>query len=336
MAGIKLGTPIITYIYLRSSESLGNVVEHQNWTSSSSIHLMEFERKPVLEDISIVIPTLGRDILEQSLFWILTGSAWPGCLIVVEQGANPNVAKMLKRVNEVGVRVKHILSSQRGRAAGINRGLERADTRFVAITDDDCFVKENWLREMIRKLQINPDDVVTGRVEAAGEDMIVVVTSATPSVQRSPRLKFDSMSGGNMGASLAVFKKVGLFEEDFVMATAEDAEWSYRALRKGVLLRYEPALVVAHFGWRDAGKRVEQYRQYALSHGGFYGKYLRRGDLFILARAAGHFMRALRRWMRGKLNSDAELALLGRAYCVNLLPGILAGIRSNTLPGELK
>ena len=44
--------------------------------------------------------------------------------------------------------------------------------------------------------------------------------------------------------------------------------------------RYEPDVVLAHFGWRNAGKRVEQYRHYALSHGGFYGKYLRRGELF--------------------------------------------------------
>lgn len=297
---------------------------------------MEFESKPVLEDISIVIPTLGRDILEQSLFYILSGSAWPGCLIVVEQGANPNVARMLKRVQEIGVRVKHILSSQRGRSAGINRGLEQADTRFVAITDDDCFVGEEWLVNMADRLRRSPEAVVTGRVEAAGEDMVVVVTSATPSVQTRPRLKFDSMSGGNMGASLDVFRKVGLFEEDPVMATAEDAEFAYRALRKGVILRYEPEVVVAHFGWRDESRRVEQYRHYALSHGGFYGKYLRRGDLFILARAAGHFFRALRRWARGKLNGDAELALLGRAYCTNLLPGILAGLRSNLRPGELK
>jgi GT2 family glycosyltransferase len=144
------------------------------------------------------------------------------------------------------------------------------------------------------------------------------------------------MSGGNMGTSLAVFKKVGLFEEDPVMATAEDAEWSYRALRKGVSLCYEPEVVVAHFGWRDIGKRVEQYRHYALSHGGFYGKYLRRGDTFIMARAAGHFMRALRRWVRGKLKGDSELALLGRTYCLNLLPGILTGLRSKMRPGKLK
>jgi GT2 family glycosyltransferase len=314
---------------------LTSSMQQQKWTFSNSIHTTEFECRPVLEDISLVIPTLGRDILEQSLFWIISGRAWPGCLIVVEQGANPNVAKMLERVQEIGIRVKHIRSGQRGRSAGINRGLEQAYTRFVAITDDDCFVGEEWLVNMADRLRLNPEAVITGRVEAAGEDMVVVVTSTTPSVQTRPRLKFDSMSGGNMGTSLDVFRKAGLFEEDPVMATAEDAEFAYRALRKGVTLRYEPEVIVAHYGWRDEGKRLAQYRHYALSHGGFYGKYLRRGDLFILARAAGHFFRALRRWVRGRLNGDAELSLLGRAYCTNLLPGILAGLRSKIRPDKL-
>jgi GT2 family glycosyltransferase len=292
--------------------------------------------KPVFDEISIVIPTLGRPILEQCLYYILEGSVWPGCLIVVEQGSSPEVADYLTSVQEIGVRVKHIRSNQRGRSAGINRGLEQVDTRFIAITDDDCFVDQDWLRGMVIKLRQYPQAVVTGRVEAAGEDMIVVVTSTIPSIQTRPRLKFDSMSGGNMATSLDIFRKVGLFEEDPVMATAEDAEWAYRALRKGVLIRYEPDVIVAHFGWRDAGKRVEQYRDYALSHGGFYGKYLRRGDLFMLARAAGHFGRALRRWVRGTAAGNAELAMLGRAYCLNLLPGIRAGMRSKLRPGELK
>ena len=312
------------------------VTKDQKWNSSSSIHSMEFERKPLLDDISIVIPTLGRPILEQCLYWILMGSSWPTCLIVVDQGSNANVAGWLERVMHIGIPVKHILSTQRGRSAGINRGLEQTRTRFVAITDDDCFVGVGWLSKMATKLQQHPQAVITGQVEAAGEDMIVVVTSSIPSVQNRPRLKFDSMSGGNVGASLDVFRKVGLFEEDPVMATAEDAEWAYRALRRGVSIRYEPDVVLAHFGWRDTGKRVEQYRDYALSHGGFYGKYLRHGDLFILARAAGHFGRALRRWVRGIVAGDVELAMLGRAYCLHLLPGILAGIRSTIQSGELK
>ena len=304
--------------------------------TASSIQEVEFEKRPVLEDISIVIPTLGRPILEQCLFWILSGNAWPGYLIVVEQGSNEQVACWLQRVEEIGIRVKHILSGQRGRSAGINRGLEQADTRFVAITDDDCFVGKDWLMKMADKLRRSPEAVITGRVEAAGEDMIVVVNSLVPSMQNRPRLKFDSMSGGNMGTSLDVFRKVGLFQEDPVMATAEDAEWAYRALRRGIMIRYEPEVVLVHFGWRDESKRLEQYRHYALSHGGFYGKYLRHADLFILARAVGHFMRALRRWMRGTLNGDAELAMLGRAYCTHLWPGIVAGLTSRVRHGELK
>ena len=316
--------------------SLTQAKQKYGWESSSSIHKIEFEQKPILEDISIVIPTLGRPILEQCLFWILVGSAWPECLIVVDQGSNKDVAALLKRVQGVGIDVKHILSNQRGRSAGINRGLEQVETRFVAITDDDCFVGEDWLLNMVSKIRLGPEAVVTGRVEAAGEDMIVVVTSTTPSVQTRPRLKFDVMSGGNMGTSLDVFRKVGLFEEDSVMPTAEDAEWSYRALRKGITIRYEPDVVVSHFGWRDMATRVEQYRHYALSHGGFYGKYLRQGDLFILLRAFAHWMRALRRWIKGRLKGDLDSALIGQAYCLNLIPGILAGMCSKMQPMELK
>ena len=310
--------------------------EQRGWNLLCSIHSTDFEHKPVLQDVSIVIPTLGRPILEQCLFWILMGSAWPAYLIVVEQSSNADVARWLERVRHIGIPVKHILSTQRGRSAGINRGLEQTYTRFVAITDDDCFVEKEWLVNMATKLRQHPQAVITGRVEAAGEDMVVVVSSPNPSIQKRPRLKFDSMSGGNMGASLDIFRKVGLFEEDPVMATAEDAEWAYRALREGISIRYEPGVVLAHFGWRDTGKRSEQYRDYALSHGGFYGKYLRRGDMFILVRAAGHFGRAFRRWIRGSITGNSELARLGKAYCLNLLPGIWAGMRSKMRPESFK
>src|SRR5919109_5812 len=145
------------------------ITKHQAWNSAGSIHQMKFERKPLLNDISLVIPTLGRPILERCLYWILMGSSWPACLIVVEQGANTDVAGWLERVQRIGIPVKHILSTQRGRSAGINRGLEQTRTRFFAITDDDCFVAEGWLSNMATQLQQYPEAVITGRVEATGE-----------------------------------------------------------------------------------------------------------------------------------------------------------------------
>jgi len=55
-----------------------------------------------------------------------------------------------------------------------------------------------------------------------------------------------------------------------------------------------------------------------------------------LMRAPAHFMRALPRWVMCKMKGDLDYALMGRAYCLNLLPGILAGMRSKIQPMELK
>lgn len=285
------------------------------------------EPRPILEDITVVIPTLGRAILEESLAWIIEGSVWPGGLVVVDQSSSPDVEGWIKTVASLGIDARYVPSSQRGRSAGINRGLEQVRTRFVAVTDDDCFVDAAWIERMMARLTVNPEQIVTGRVEAAGEGVLVVVTSLETAVYRRPRLKFDSMSGGNMGTAMATVARVGPFEEDPRMRTAEDAEWAYRALRAGVPILYAPEVVVRHFGWRDEGERSAQYRAYARSQGGFYGKYLRRGDGFIALRAVLHHGRALRRWLRGVVTGDRELASLGWSYLTGLLPGIIAGLK---------
>lgn len=195
--------------------------------------------------------------------------------------------------------------------------------------DDDCFVDSDWLQNIHTCLQTNPDWIITGRVEPAGNETVAIVQSRESSVQFRPRLKFDSFAGGNMGAAMNIVRRVGPFDEDLLLRNAaEDAEWGYRALKKGIPIAYAPEVVVSHFGWRDGKEKSDRFKAYAYGHGGFYGKYLRRGDWFILARAVGHLLRALRRWIKGTVKGDAELALLGKAYCLNLLPGIWAGIRS--------
>ncbi len=130
-----------------------------------------------------------------------------------------------------------------------------------------------------------------------------------------------------MGVSLGVIEGVGLFDEDPRVQFAEDGELAYRALRAGVPILYFPDLVVFHHGWRSLEKRMSQYRSYARSHGGFYGKYLRRGDGLIAARALLHHLLALRWWIRGAVTEDRELRAFGRAYLTGLLPGMVAGLR---------
>lgn len=286
--------------------------------------------RAVRTDISVVIPTLGRPILRRCLRSIAEGSELPARVIVVDQGSSTEILRWLEELEDLDIRTRYIASSQTGRASGVNRGIERVDTEFVAITDDDCLVARDWLRNMRAHLVAAPDTVVTGRVEAAGDEEVpMVVTSTSPATYDRPRLKFDSLSGGNMGVSLDVLDRVGLLDEDPALRCSEDGEWAYRALRGGVRIRYAPDVVVHHYGWRDAGSRQRQYREYALSTGGFYGKYLRRGDWFIGLRAAVHYVRELRRFLRGIVGRNAEDLRMAWS-CLRWLPrGMLVGFRSH-------
>lgn len=286
------------------------------------------EPRPVLDEISIVIPTLNRPVLETCLQAILQGEVWPACLIVVDQSSSPDVKQWLAILEAQGLRTSYVPSDQTGRSAGLNQGIESAATRFIAITDDDCFVDKDWLAALLARLQQTPASIVSGRVEPFGDrPNVAVVTSCQAHTQIRPHLLFDHMVGGNMGASMEVVRRVGPFDEDPRLRTAEDCDWAYRALRAGVPLVYAPEVAVAHYGWRDSGGRAEQYRSYARSHGGFYGKHIRRGDLFIALRACVHLFRCLRRWLRGRISGNAEHALHGKMYVLNLVPGIWATMR---------
>ena len=282
------------------------------------------------EDLTIVIPTLGREILRDALAAIAGGSALPARVIVVHQGNDSRVDEWIRQVPGELV-VDYVQSDLRGRATGINTGIDRATTRFVAITDDDCLVDREWTRRMVARLRAEPDRLVTGRVEAAGDAVpVAVVTSDKPDAQRRPRIRFDLLSGGNMGGALDVLRRIGPLDEDPCLATAEDGEYAYRALRTGVPITYDPTIVVDHVGWRDEPQRERQYRSYARSTAGFHGKYLRRGDLFIALRVTVRLLRALRRWAIGVIRRDPEQAARGRAYVTELLPGLIAGWRSRS------
>ncbi len=285
----------------------------------------------VRHEISVVIPTVGRSILKQCLQSINEGNELPGRLVVVDQSSNQEISEWLGLLKSSGVETTYVASRQIGRASGVNRGLEQVKSQFVAITDDDCLVAKDWLQRLFAHLKQSPETVVTGRIEAGGDGQIpFTVTSASPEIHRQPRLKFDALSGGNMGVSRSVLEKVGLLDEDPVLRCSEDGEWAYRALRAGVPIQYAPDVVVFHYGWRDSEQSREQYRNYARSCGGFYGKYIRRGDWFIGARALVHYLRELRRFVKASLTGNRQHIQMSWACLRWLIPGIYVGLKANS------
>lgn len=292
----------------------------------AGLQSLQIEARPVLEDISVLIPTIGRELLTGCFASIALGERWPAAVVVSDQSASARVAEWLRQLDRLGIRTTHVTSSQTGVAAARNRGLEVVTTRFVAITDDDCEVATDWLRILEARLRQSPDMLVTGSVEPGGEGVVVSTkTSSAEVVYTKPQLRGDVLYPGNMGLSMEIYHLVGPFDERPFLRSAEDNDWSYRALRAGVSIAYVPAVRVTHLDWRDASELESTYRTYARSQGGVYGKHLRHGDLFIALRLLLGLSRSVLRWLAGFVLGDRDRRARGKAFLQELLPGLREG-----------
>lgn len=287
-------------------------------------------------EITVVIPTIGRPILEQCLAAITAGNSLPGRIIVVDQSSSTAIGDMLRPAAALAIETTHVCSAEHGRSAALNRGLEMVTSRFAVVTDDDCLADKAWVARFGSYLREHPERVFTGCITTKGEEPVLATVLGTESsIASRPSVTFDRFSGGNFGIALDVVRRVGLFDEDPCVRFSEDGEWAYRALRQNVEIAYVPDVIICHYGWRDQDQRLHQYRGYARCHAAFFGKYLRRGDGLIALRAAIHLARAVRRWFLGIIRRDSDLSANGRCYTLGFFPGLITGLRSNIRPPRL-
>jgi GT2 family glycosyltransferase len=282
----------------------------------------------IASNLSIVIPTLGRESLRKSVGALAEGSVRPAEIILAHQGVPGAMDSMLQDFRDLGLNVSYVHSDQRGAAAGRNAGIARVKTRFFATTDDDCIADARWLEELQAALESRPNEIVTGRVLADIPGAPSTSVSEEVRVFTSVPLKGDHFCGGNFGAELAVFQAVGPLDESELVRYCEDPEWAYRALQKGYPIRYLPTVTVTHLHWRDDVNMAQVYANYARSTGGWFGRELRGGHFSFLIRLAFELTRGAKRWSFGALSGDYLRKVHGRAFVVDLLRGLALGFRA--------
>jgi GT2 family glycosyltransferase len=282
---------------------------------------------PIAPDLTVVIPTLGRECLRDSVGAIANGSMHPAKIILSHQGEAGAMAPMLAEFAAWGLDVQYVHSSPRprGAAAGRNAGIAQVATRFFATTDDDCIADARWVEEMNTALNARPREIATGRVLAEEAGAPSTSTSMQPRVFTSAPLKGDHFCGGNFGTELAMFRDVGPIDESELVRYCEDPEWAYRALKKGYPIHYLPQITVTHLHWRNDGEMAVIYANYARSTGGWFGRELRRGHLSFLVRVLYEMTRGAKRWTLGTLKGDYLRKVNGRAYVVDLMRGLAVG-----------
>ena len=298
-------------------------------SNEATSYITRPEHKPprIIGDLTLFVPTVGRLELHTCLQAIARGTAWPAQIIVVDQGENPAVAEWLRQASAGGLATLHLTSSQRSPASARNQAIERVATTFAAAIDDDCVPAVDWLEEMESCLRRNPQALVTGRCLPGGDGIApTIVTSTVPHIHTRPSLRtLSPLASGNMGFALATARRIGPFDES--LAQAEDNDWSYRALRAGIPIVYAPEVVVNHVHWRNDDQLAAVYRAYARSQGAFYGKHIRRGDWWMVLRAADHVLRNGHALLLGLLTNDSAKRASGYTRITHLLSGIFAGLR---------
>jgi GT2 family glycosyltransferase len=233
--------------------------------------------------VSIVIPTVGRpgplNSCLQSIAACVPGAAE---VLVVDQSHDPEVACVVDAFAPIGARV--VPCAGRGVAKGRNDGIRAAAHGVVLVTDDDCTVQPNWVETALRLHEERPRAIVTGRVLPVGDPRGVPSTKeATEPHDFTGERHGGSLFPNNMVLPRDLVLAAGAFDERFGPdEAAEDNDFSYRWLRAGETIVFEPALVVSHHDWRSPEELEQLYVRYARGQGFLYAKHLRQRDLLML------------------------------------------------------
>lgn len=231
-----------------------------------------------------------------------------------------------------GLPIRVFRCPRRGKSAALNLGVREARAPWLAFTDDDCLVAEDWLRVIDRAARDSGGEcALTGRVvPGVPEGEAVTAPSLreheTETTYTEPSFR-DVLFGNNMAMPADLLRRAGSFDEGLGPGTpapaAEDNDLGYRLLRAGASIRYVPNMLVTHRSWRSGPDQVKVFGGYGVGQGTFYGKHVRRGDLHMAARMARNLWDAGRDLGGAILLGRRQDVLASGAFARGLVRGFL-------------
>ena len=210
--------------------------------------------------ISIIIPTLNRpDSLNECLKKI------DACLsrenvnleaVIVDSSDND----YSKVVSEKFQFSKYIKTVVRNRSLQRNYGIREASGDILAFLDDDCLVREDWLKNVLRSYKRSGTDAIGGvvldkdqeRSEFYGTEIIGKIFSSGLTIANfnsliSRIIETDWLPGGNMAFKRSLFLKIAGFDKECIgTASYEETDLCLRAKIAGAKIYFDPSIVVDH------------------------------------------------------------------------------------------
>jgi len=214
--------------------------------------------------VAIVIPTWNRRELLAKVLGDLGRQTYTiERVIVVDNGSTDDSAAVAERAGAEVIR----LGTNRGFAAAVNRGIEKATSEWIAVLNNDVALEADWLERLMAAVESGEAWFATGKLLDAGvrERMdVAFLDGAFDAVcrggcawkcghgrldsevwNRGRRIQLAPLTAGIFRSDL--FRRVGLLDETFG-SYLEDVDFGLRCAERGLSGLYVPEAIAYHTG----------------------------------------------------------------------------------------
>lgn len=236
-------------------------------SSAPKRHDLDQSTKDV--SIGVAISTVGRPReLARCLESLINGTRQPVEVVVVDQGTDGEIERVVAGAAEAGLHVTHVAQPRLGLGAGQNVAVAGTRTDIVAVIDDDCVAHNQWVDSIVGVLVANGGpDVVTGPVlplppEADRQLPVSTRTSRDARTFVGPSAPWHVGSGNNFAFKRPWFDAIGGCDARLGPGSpgrgGVDMDLFYRLLRAGAVIRYDPTAIVYHSRATPADRRARR------------------------------------------------------------------------------
>ena len=238
-------------------------------------------------ELSIVICTRNRagqlrGMLD-SLLAMKTTRIWEA--ILVDNASTDGTADVIRAAIETEPCIRYVREERIGLGAARDRGWREARGGLIALTDDDCYVVEDFVDAVVAAFEGRPDvGVVGGRILLFDPaDARVTICERDYPMEIAPQsfVIAGVIKGANLSFRRAALEAAGGFDPDLGAGTrfpCEDMVAIAAVLWAGYAGRYDPRPTVHHHHRRRLPDVPRLMAGYDRGRGAYYAKFLLRPD----------------------------------------------------------
>jgi GT2 family glycosyltransferase len=198
--------------------------------------------------VSVVIPCYNRAKQTRMLLESFIEANFRCEIIIIDDCSNENIYDLVTELSCLDIRY-YRNKMKMGPAYSRNKGIDISTHAYVAFTDNDCLVTENWLIKLHEYISNAKSNVagVGGRVIGKSNDII----SQYFTYHKILDPWYDEGRYLYLVTANAIFKKdlvlkVGGFDVDIKQAGGEDPGLCFKLANEGYQFLYQPEAIIFH------------------------------------------------------------------------------------------